>query len=133
MYFKRVLKIVFTFKKYFMLNILFSVLYAFFSAVAFLSLMPMLEVLFNGINKINEKPTLELSSNLGDFIENWLNFQVISYSGNDNQKAILFVVGIVIVLFLLKNVASYFALFFSTIIRNRVIKDLKESIYNKII
>jgi subfamily B ATP-binding cassette protein MsbA len=36
-------------------------------------------------------------------------------------------------LFLLKNVASYFALFFSTIIRNRVIKDLKESIYNKII
>ena len=65
MYFKRVLKIVFTFKKYFMLNILFSVLYAFFSAVAFLSLMPMLEVLFNGINKINEKPTLELSSNLG--------------------------------------------------------------------
>lgn len=133
MYFKRVLKVVFTFKKYFMLNILFSVLYAFFSAVAFLSLMPMLEVLFNGINKINKKPTLELSSNLGDFIENWLNYQVSSFAADDNQKAILFVVGIVVVLFFLKNISNYFALFFSTLIRNGVIMNLKKSIYNKII
>tara|TARA_B100001063_G_scaffold188402_1_gene178755 strand:+ start:3006 stop:4820 length:1815 start_codon:yes stop_codon:yes gene_type:complete len=133
MYFKRVLRHVFGYKKEFILNIFFSILYAFFSAIAFLSLMPMLEVLFNGSKKIIDKPLLEKSESLGNFIENWLNFQVSSYSGNDNQKAILFVVGIVIVLFLLKNVASYFTLFFSTIIRNRVIKDLKESIYNKII
>ena len=133
MYFKRVLRHVFGYKKEFILNIFFSILYAFFSAIAFLSLMPMLEVLFNGSKKITDTPLLEKSENLGNFIENWLNFQVSSYSGNDNQKAILFVVGIVIVLFFLKNVASYFALFFSTIIRNRVIKDLKESIYNKII
>ena len=133
MYFKRVLRHVFGYKKEFILNVFFSVLYAFFSAVAFLSLMPMLEVLFNGSKKITVKPILAKSESLGNFIENWLNFQVSSYSGNDNQKAILFVVGIVIVLFFLKNVASYFALFFSTIIRNRVIKDLKESIYNKII
>ena len=133
MYFKRVLKQVFGYKKEFILNIFFSILYAFLSAIAFLSLMPMLEVLFNGSKKIRVKPLLEKSESLGNFIENWLNFQVSSYSGNDNQKAILFVVGIVVVLFFLKNVASYFALFFSTIIRNRVIKDLKESIYNKII
>ena len=133
MYFKRVLKQVFGYKKEFILNIFFSILYAFLSAIAFLSLMPMLEVLFNGSKKIRVKPLLEKSESLGNYIENWLNFQVSSYSGNDNQKAILFVVGIVVVLFFLKNVASYFALFFSTIIRNRVIKDLKESIYNKII
>jgi len=133
MYFKRVLKQVFGYKKEFILNIFFSIFYAFLSAIAFLSLMPMLEVLFNGSKKIRVKPLLEKSESLGNFIENWLNFQVSSYSGNDNQKAILFVVGIVVILFFLKNVASYFALFFSTIIRNRVIKDLKESIYNKII
>ena len=133
MYFKRVLRHVLGYKKEFILNVFFSILYAFFSALAFLSLMPMLEVLFNGSKKITVKPLLAKSESLGNFIENWLNFQVSSYSGNDNQKAILFVVGIVIVLFFLKNVASYFALFFSTVIRNRVIKDLKESIYNKII
>lgn len=133
MYFKRVLKYVFQYRKYFSLNILFSTLYAFFSAVAFLSLMPMLEVLFNGTNNELKKPTLELSNNLGDFIENWLNYQVTSFASNDNQKAILFVVGIVIILFFLKNVSNYFALFFSTLIRNGVIKDLKKNIYEKII
>ena len=133
MYFKRVLNYVFTFKKYFLLNILFSVFYALFSAVAFLSLMPMLEVLFNGVNDIKEEPQLELSNNLGEFIENWLNFQVSSFAADDNQKAILFVVGIVIILFFLKNISNYFALFFSTLIRNGVIKNLKKNIYEKII
>ena len=133
MYFKRVLNYVFTFKKYFLLNILFSVFYALFSAVAFLSLMPMLEVLFNGVNDIKEKPQLELSNNLGEFIENWLNFQVSSFAADDNQKAIMFVVGVVIILFFLKNISNYFALFFSTLIRNGVIKNLKKNIYEKII
>ena len=133
MHFKRVLKYVFHYKKYFSLNILFSVLYAFFSAVAFLSLMPMLEVLFNGTDNTIKKPSLEISNNLGDFIENWLNYQVSSFASNDNQKAILFVVGIVIILFFLKNVSNYFALFFSTLIRNGVIKDLKKNIYEKIV
>ena len=133
MYFKRVLNYVFTFKKYFLLNIIFSVFYALFSAIAFLSLMPMLEVLFNGVNDIREKPKLELSNNLGEFIENWLNFQVSSFAADDNQKAILFVVGVVIILFFLKNISNYFALFFSTLIRNGVIKNLKKNIYEKII
>ena len=133
MHFKRVLKYVFHYKKYFSLNILFSVLYAFFSAVAFLSLMPMLEVLFNGTDNTIKKPSMEISNNLGDFIENWLNYQVSSFASNDNQKAILFVVGIVIILFFLKNVSNYFALFFSTLIRNSVIKDLKKNIYEKIV
>ena len=57
MYFKRVLKYVFQYRKYFSLNILFSTLYAFFSAVAFLSLMPMLEVLFNGTKNELKRPT----------------------------------------------------------------------------
>ena len=133
MYFKRVLNYVFSFKKYFLLNIIFSVFYALFSAVAFLSLMPMLEVLFNGVNDIKEKPQLELSNNLGEFIENWLNFQVSIFAADDNQKAIMFVVGVVIILFFLKNISNYFALFFSTLIRNGVIKNLKKNIYEKII
>jgi subfamily B ATP-binding cassette protein MsbA len=95
--------------------------------------MPMLEVLFNGTKNELKRPTLELSNNLGDFVENWLNYQVTSFASDDNQKAILFVVGIVIILFFLKNVSNYFALFFSTLIRNGVIKDLKKNIYEKII
>tara|TARA_B100001115_G_scaffold118946_1_gene88678 strand:- start:1146 stop:2855 length:1710 start_codon:yes stop_codon:yes gene_type:complete len=95
--------------------------------------MPMLEVLFNGTNSTMEKPSIELSNNLGNFVENWLNYQVANFASSDEQKAILFVVGIVIVLFFLKNISNYFALFFSTLIRNGVIKDLKKNIYEKIV
>ena len=35
--------------------------------------------------------------------------------------------------FFLKNISNYFALFFSTLIRNGVIKNLKKNIYEKII
>ena len=133
MYFKRVLHNILVYKKELILNIIFSVLYAFFSALAFLSLMPMLEVLFNGSPKINIKPNYENYDSIGTFLEDWLNFQVSSFSGNDTENAILFVVGTVIILFFLKNLTNYFSLFFSTLIRNSVIKDIKEKVFDKII
>ena len=69
MYFKRVLHNILVYKKELILNIIFSMLYAFFSALAFLSLMPMLEVLFNGSPKINIKPNYENYDliGIGDF------------------------------------------------------------------
>ena len=133
MYFKRVLHNILVYKKELILNIIFSTLYAFFSALAFLSLMPMLEVLFNGSPKINIKPNYENYDSIGTFLEDWLNFQVSSFSGNDTENAILFVVGTVIILFFLKNLTNYFSLFFSTLIRNSVIKDIKEKVFDKII
>ena len=133
MFFARVIKNLKLFKKEFGLNVLFSALYALFSAIAFFSLMPMLEVLFNGTNQTLIKPTLDSSLNLGSFLENWLNYQVVVFSGDDNQKAILFVVFVVIFLFFLKNVFNYFALFFSTIIRNGVIKIIRKQIFESLI
>ena len=103
MYFKRVLHNILIYKKELILNIIFSMLYAFFSALAFLSLMPMLEVLFNGSPKINFKPSYENYDSIGKFLEDWLNFQVSSFSGNNTENAILFVVGTVIILFFLKK------------------------------
>ena len=133
MFFARVIKNLKLFKKEFGLNVLFSALYALFSAIAFFSLMPMLEVLFNGTNQTIVKPALDSSLNLGSFLENWLNYQVVVFSGDDNQKAILFVVFVVIFLFFLKNVFNYFALFFSTIIRNGVIKIIRKQIFESLI
>ena len=133
MFFARVIKNLKLFKKEFGLNVLFSALYALFSAIAFFSLMPMLEVLFNGTNQTLVKPSLDSSLNLGSFLENWLNYQVVVFSGDDNQKAILFVVFVVIFLFFLKNVFNYFALFFSTIIRNGVIKIIRKQIFESLI
>ena len=133
MFFTRVIKNLKLFKKEFILNILFSALYALFSAIAFFSLMPMLEVLFNGTNQTIVKPDFDSSLSLGSFLENWLNYQVVVFAGQDNQKAILFVVFVVIFLFFLKNVFNYFALFFSTIMRNGVIRIIRKQIFESLI
>ena len=77
MYFKRVLRHVLGYKKEFILNIFFSILYAFFSAIAFLSLMPMLEVLFNGSKKITVKPLLAKSESLGNLLKIGLIFRLV--------------------------------------------------------
>ena len=95
--------------------------------------MPMLEVLFNGTNQTIVKPAYDSSMNLGNFLENWLNYQVVVFAGEDNQKAILFVVFVVIFLFFLKNVFNYFALFFSTIMRNGVIRIVRKQIFESLI
>jgi subfamily B ATP-binding cassette protein MsbA len=83
MYFKRVLHNILVYKKELILNIIFSILYAFFSALAFLSLMPMLEVLFNGSPKINIKPNYENYDSIGTFLEDWLNFQEMFQSNHN--------------------------------------------------
>ena len=129
MYFKRVLRHVFGYKKEFILNIFFSILYAFFSAIAFLSLMPMLEVLFGDNKRTYTNPEFNNLSSFGNDLEEWLNFQVSTFSGDDPKKALIFVISIIIILFFFKNFFNYIAMYFITFLRNGVLKDLRENVY----
>ena len=45
----------------------------------------------------------------------------------------MLVIGIVLVRFLLKNLANYLALYFITYLRNGLLKDLRNALYKKII
>ena len=132
-YFKKIFKFAIPYKKYIFLNIFFNILYALFSALSFLSLMPMLEVLFGDNKRTYIKPEFDNLSNFGNNLEEWLNFQVSSYAGDDPKKALIFVILTVIILFFFKNFFNYIAMFFITFLRNGVLKDLRESVYKKII
>jgi subfamily B ATP-binding cassette protein MsbA len=132
-YFKKIFKYAIPYKKYIVLNIFFNILYALFSALSFLSLMPMLEVLFGDNKKKYNKPEFDNLSNFGNNLEEWLNFQVNSFSGEDPKKALIFVITTVIILFFFKNLFNYLAMYFITFLRNGVLKDLREDVYKKII
>ena len=80
-YFKKIFKYSKPFKKYIFLNIFFNILYALFSALSFLSLMPMLEVLFGENKKSYNKPEFDGIDGFGNNLEGWLNYQVSSFSG----------------------------------------------------
>ena len=132
-YFKRIFKYAKPFKKYIFLNIFFNALYALFSALSFLSLMPMLEVLFGENNKTYSKPEFNDIYSLGNNLEGWLNYQVSNYAGQDPQKALIFVISAIIILFFLKNFFNYLAMFFITFLRNGILTKLREDVYKKII
>ena len=132
-YFKRIFKYAKPFKKYIFLNIFFNALYALFSALSFLSLMPMLEVLFGENNKTYSKPEFNDIYSLGNNLEGWLNYQVSNYAGQDPQKAVIFVISAIIILFFLKNFFNYLAMFFITFLRNGILTKLREDVYKKII
>ena len=131
--FKKVFWLGKPYKRFIFLNIFFNILYAIFSALSFLSLMPMLEVLFGDSEKTYEKPNFENFLSFGKDFEAWLNFIVNSFANNDPNKALILVIITIVVLFFLKNLFNYLAMFFITFFRNGILKDLREELYKKII
>ncbi len=118
--------------RYGYLNIVFNILYALFSALSFVALIPMLDVLFKESDRLYTAPQYKGLSQLSDYIKEFLNYKVTQYAGEDEMKALVLVIAIVIVLFFLKNVFNYLAMYFITFLRNGVLKDIRNRLYTKI-
>jgi len=131
-YYKKILRFAKPYANYGYLNIFFNVLYALFSALSFAALIPMLDVLFDQTKKVLEKPVYTNMSHIKDFLQQYINYQVTSYSGDDEMKGLVLVIGLVLMLFLLKNFFNYLAMYFITFLRNGVLKDIRNKMYEKI-
>ena len=126
-----ILKYAMPYKGYIFLNVFFNFLYAFFNAISFLALMPMLEVLFGEQKKIVVRPEFNSQINLKDYFFETFSFYVNSYSKGDESNALFFVIIVIIVSFLLKNLFNYLAIFFITYLRNGVVRDIQNNLYSK--
>ncbi|WP_224483293.1 ABC transporter ATP-binding protein [Robertkochia aurantiaca] len=131
-YFKKILRFARPYKKYGFLNILFNVLYALFSALSFIALIPMLNVLFGTDEKVYVKPTYEGIGSIKEYTGDYLNYQVTRIAGEDEMTALMIVIGLVIALFLMKNLFNYLAMYFITFLRNGVLKDIRNAMYKKV-
>ena len=131
-YFKKILRYALPYKGYAWMNIVSNIFYAFFGSLAFVSLIPMLKVLFDDKKQVYLEPTYEGITKLGDYVEQYLNFYIngkIESSGEMNTLMIM--IALVISTFLLKNLFGYLAMFFITFLRNGVLKDLRNDLYKK--
>ena len=130
--FKKIFPFVLPYKKYAYLNIFFNVLYALFGTLSFISLMPMMDVLFGQTKKIYIEPSYtgiwELKKYLSDYSSYFLTNMTDTY-GIGYTLGVL-VAGI-ITIFLLKNLSDYLALFFITFLRNGILKDIRNAMYKK--
>ena len=134
-YFKKILRFAKPYKKYAVLNIIANIFYALFSALSFIALIPMLDVLFKGkdAKKITEPPVYNGIGKAKDYFKDYLSFQVNEYAQDDASIALILVISLVIVLFFLKNISNYIAMYFITFLRNGVLKDLRNALYKKTI
>jgi len=132
-YFKKILRFARPYKRYAVLNIISNIFYALFGTLAMVSLFPMLSVLFDQTKRATTKPTWTGFSEAKDYLENYLNYFVTQQAESGEGNALIFMVGLVISMFFLKNLFSYLAMFFITFLRNGVLKDLRNELYQKTI
>ena len=131
---KKIIPFALKYKKNAILNVVFNVFYAFFSTILMVSLIPTLDVLFKQTEKVIKKPEYSGIADISNFGQEYLAFYITKLNDNYGAKyALLLVVGIVIVTALLKNIFNYLASFQITILRNGVLKDLREKLYSKIV
>lgn len=131
---KRFIPYVLPYKRQAFLNVFFNILYSLFSALSFVALIPMLDVLFGKAQPITEAPVYSGNLlDLGSYGKVYLNYKVGALAGENTIWALAIVIALVLSLFLLKNLFSYLASFFITYLRNGVLKDLRNNLYKKIV
>ena len=132
-YFNRIFEYAWVFKKYFILNILSNIFYAFFGTLSMISLFPMLKVLFNQTEQLNNPPVWQGMSQAANYVENYLNYFVTTKKASGSDDVLIFMVFIIIITFLLKNIFNYLSMFFITFLRNGVVKNIRNNIYEQMI
>ncbi len=132
-YFRKILQYAKPYKQFAILNIVCNIFYALFSTLSFIALIPVINILFDKSKRVAIKPDYEGIGSAKDYVVDYFNYHVTQKVIEDEVSALIFICGIVVMLFLLKNVFAYLAAFFITFLRNGVLRDVRNSLYNKIL
>lgn len=140
-HFINILKYAKPYKRYAIAHIISNVFFALFGTLSFVSLKPMLDVIFkkdnlnataDAINQITPtKPVFSGFLEIDNYTKDLLAYYMHQFTGGDDSKALIFVVGLIVVMFLLKNVFGYLANYFLVFLRNGVIRDIRNKVYKK--
>ena len=122
------------YKSHIVWNVIYNILYALFSTISMLTLLPMLEVLFGKTKTITNAPVYTGIGAIMSYGKDLLYYHISELTkDNGPQYALLLVVSLVITTFLLKNLFNYLASFHIMHLKNGVLKDLRKKMYAKII
>ena len=132
--FKKIIPFTKPYRSHMVWNVIFNIFYALFSTLSFIALIPMMDVLFGTSEKINKKPVLESIFDIIKFSKEYLYYNITQLTDEHGPEfALLLVIGIVSITFLLKNLFNYLASNHLMHLKNGVLKDLRNSMYHKII
>ena len=116
---------------YAVFNIVFNVLTVIFSLVSITMIIPFLGLLFGTQEKVYTTSSLDFNTN--SIKENFY-FHITQIIDSRGQiDALFFICGLVLIMFLFRNLFRYLALYFLTPIRNGVVKDMRNALHKKIL
>ena len=123
------------YKKFAFFSIASNILYALFATLAFVVFMPLLNILFEKEKQETVvKPVWRGFMHLKDYLVNYLNYHWVNYiHSHGYMSALTFIMLVTALIVLLKNLFNYLALFFMTFLRNGVLKDMRNDMYEKVI
>lgn len=130
-HFFRILRYATPYRLHAAMNVVFNLLSTVFHLASLLVFIPFLSLLFNQVEPILDEPAWEFSK---EGVQNTFNWYMSSYiQDNGAIGGLVFICGIVSVLFLLKNLTRYLAMYFIGVLRNRTVQDIRTKIYDKIL
>ncbi|MCC7503292.1 MAG: ABC transporter ATP-binding protein [Flavobacteriales bacterium] len=129
--FFKVLRLGAPYRGYAALNALFNLLATVFHLASLLLFIPFLRLLLGQVKAVHERPVLGWNKDALEGTFNWGLTQLIELRGA--MGALLIISIGVVVLFLLKNLFRYLALVAICNFRNRIVRDLRSMIYDKLV
>lgn len=131
----RILRYAKPYRRYAVLNISLNILSAIFNLLSLLLFIPFLKLLFQDPSQLASM-SLKPDWNAMGFKEFFVKYQdylmssyILEYG---KTGALMFICISIVVLFFLKNLTRFFAMYFMVVIRTGVVRDLRNNMFNKL-
>ncbi len=129
--FYRILRYIGPYWGYASLNVFFNLLTIVFSLFSLVMLIPFLNLLFSTEELVTVKPELSLSI---ESMRSTLDYHISKVIIEQGQMEALIMICIILLLgFFLRNLSRFFAMYFMANVRIGAMRDIRNSIYNKIL
>ncbi|MFN4082409.1 MAG: ABC transporter ATP-binding protein [Bacteroidia bacterium] len=128
----RFIKFVFPYKPKAALNVLFNLLSIVFGLFSIALIIPFLNVLFGKTQLVLQKPE-KFKLTADSIVENFTYYLSYLIKNYGHDYALLAICGILVGAIFFKNLFRYLALYFMVSIRNMVVCDLRDNLYNRIL
>lgn len=113
-------------------NIFFNFLTSLFSLFSFAAIAPFLAILFKTIEQNVTRPQAFEFTSQG--LLNQMNYFLSNYiAQNASEAALLLFCGVIVIMFLLKNLTTYLAIYHLAKVRSGVVRDIRQAIYSKVL
>lgn len=129
---KKILKYVIPYWKYALLNILSNFMSVLFSLASFAVFLPIINMLFSKEVAPTSAPEIELFD-VNTLIDNLYYYSGVLIEKHGAIDTLMYISFMILGLYFFKNLFRYLGMFFIAPIRNGVVRDLRNEMYNKVL